>query len=376
MSEHEPSQKTIKRSQQSVIVSLTALLLLCLLAQCDVGIEPEKPRPPREYRWSVETVSLPGELQQHINSIWGTNGKNVYIVGHSAYGGGEMWHFDGARWEPIKLSGAYGGPVTNTFSLSGIYGFSANNIIAVGDIGFFDSQALVVRYDGRTWRMEDLSHLGATKGLATVWGLSPSQVWAGGGHGRTLKGEILFFDGSWRRDSISSSVPAQMQVVSIAGKSLKEMYAIAVEGRPGAGGDMKYFLKREQNGLWVPVDSLLAGFQRFGYRLWRSSSGNLYSASIHGVFLWNGERWEEVGDRSVQSGWPPVLFGSSDENIFYLSSFGLYHYNGTDWSLNQDALFTMWGTWVYTAGWTDGYEAFITAHKLDFPQKTLVLHGK
>ncbi len=376
MSEHEPSQQTIKRSQQSVIVSVAALLLLCTLTQCDVGLEPERPRPPREYRWSVDTVSLPGELQQHIKSIWGTNGKNVYIVGHSAYGGGEMWHFDGTRWEPIKLSGAYGGPVTNTFSLSGIYGFSANNIIAVGDIGFFDSQALVVRYDGRTWRMEDLSHLGATKGLATVWGLSPSQVWAGGGHGRTLKGEILFFDGSWRRDSISSSVPEQIQVLSISGKLLNEMYAIAVEIRPGQGGDMKYFLKRAQNGVWIPVDSLQAGFQRFGDRLWTSPSGNLYSASIHGVFLWNGQQWIQVGDRSVQSGWPSVLFGSSDQNIFYLSSFGLYHYNGTDWSLNQDALFTKWGTWFYRAGWTDGYEAFIGANKSNFPQKALVLRGK
>ncbi len=359
------------------MVSVTALLLLCTLAQCDVGIEPEKRRSPREYRWSVETVSLPGELQQNIKSIWGTNGKNVYMVGHSAYGGGEMWHFDGTRWKPIKLGGSHGGPVTNTFSLSGIYGFSSNNIFVVGDIGFRDSQALIVRYDGKTWRMQNLSHLGVTKGLATVWGLSSSQVWAGGGRGRALKGEILFFDGSiWRRDSISSSVPEQIQVLSIAGKSLNEMYAIAVEIRPGQGGDMKYFLKREQNGVWIPVDSLQAGFQRFGNRLWTSPSGKLYSASIDGVFLWNGQQWKKVGDRSVQSGWRPVLFGSSDDNIFYLSSFGLYHYNGTDWSLNQDAIFTMWGTWFYTAGWTDGYEAFITAYKLDFPQHTIVLHGK
>jgi hypothetical protein len=377
MSEHEPSQQTIKRSQQSVIVSVAALLLLCTLTQCDVGLEPERPRPPREYRWSVDTVSLPGELQQHIKSIWGTNGKNVYIVGHSAYGGGEMWHFDGTRWEPIKLSGAYGGPVTNTFSLSGIYGFSANNIIAVGDIGSTDFHGLVVRFDGASWRMDNLSHLGRVGVLVCVWGLSPTQVWAGGMVPANDKPEIICYDGSvWRKDSISHLVTGRLFIEALGGTAAAQVYAVGIQSRPGQGGDMKYFLRREQNGVWVPLDSLQAGFQRFGDRLWTSPSGNLYSASIHGVFLWNGQQWIQVGDRSVQSGWPSVLFGSSDQNIFYLSSFGLYHYNGTDWSLNQDALFTKWGTWFYRAGWTDGFEAFIGANKSNFPQKALVLHGK
>ncbi len=367
----------MKRSQQSVIVSVTALLLLCTLAQCDVGIEPEKRRSPREYRWSVETVSLPGELQQLIGGIWGSSSKNVYIVGHSAYGGGEMWHFDGTRWEPIKLGASHGGPVTNTFSLAGIYGFSPNNIIAVGDIGSTDFQGLVVRFDGTSWQMEDLAYLGRVGVLGCVWGLSPNQVWAGGGVAANYKPEIIYYDGSvWRKDSVSSLGTGQLYIQSIGGSSFTQMYAVGIQHRPGEGGDMQYFLRRKPNGVWVPVDSLQAGFQRFGDRLWTSPSGNLYSASINGVFLWNGQQWKKVGDRSVGSGWRPVLFGSSDENIFYLSSYGLYHYNGTDWSLNQDAIFTKWGTWFYTASWTDGYEAFITAHKLDFPQHTIVLHGK
>jgi hypothetical protein len=152
------------------------------------------------------------------------------------------------------------------------------------------------------------------------------------------------------------------------------MYAIGVRYQPGKG-DTKYFLKRTTNSLWIPVDSVKSGeYQRFGVKIWTSPSGKLYSASNYGIFRWNGQVWQLMENVGFGSG--GILFGSSDENIFLVTGNGLYHYNGIDWHLNQDAIFTMKDTWSYTAGWTDGKEAFIAAHTLNFPQQTLVLHGK
>ena len=317
-----------------------------------------------------------------MRGIWGSSSRDVYIVGHSDLASGQMWHYNGKGWIPVHLHASYGGPIEGAFSFGSIYGFSEKEIFAVGgryeyDFGEWIRNPLIVRFDGSSWHIDDISHLGEDiSPLSCVWGLSPTQIWAGGGYsGDGPKGVILYYDGlDWRKDSLSALVPEQLAITDFGGSSINDIYAVGVQYRASEISDMKYLLKRQPSGLWIPVDSLQTGLQRFGTRLWTSPSGKLYSASNNGVFLRKNETWERMG--SIDSGWPSKLFGSGDRNIFYLSSHGLYHYNGIDWSLNQDAIFTKWGEWFYDAGWTDGNQAFITARIWDFPQRTIILHGR
>ncbi len=39
-----------------------------------------------------------------MQSMYGTSGNNVFVVGHCEVSGGRMYHYDGTRWQPVNLA--------------------------------------------------------------------------------------------------------------------------------------------------------------------------------------------------------------------------------------------------------------------------------
>jgi len=100
---------------------------------CKHVSEPPVVKSPREYTWTIDTLAYPNSFQTSMRDIWGSSANDVYVVGHNDQAFGKMWHYDGSRWEPVRLHILEGGPLPNIGSLSAIYGFSANDIWAVGE---------------------------------------------------------------------------------------------------------------------------------------------------------------------------------------------------------------------------------------------------
>ena len=137
--------------------------------------------------------------------VWGVSPTNVY-----ASTGAALWHYDGASWTDLGISGvlAMWGPAANdifavgqngsirhfdgtswvpmtsptTDYLFGVWGSSSTDIFAVGFSG------TVIHYDGTTWSVQSS---GTGVMLAAVSGTGPNDVFAVG-----ASGTIIHYDGT------------------------------------------------------------------------------------------------------------------------------------------------------------------------------------
>jgi len=337
---------------------------------CEKSVEPPI-KDPRTYTWTIDTLAYPGSFQTAMRDIWGSSPNNVYVVGHNDQGGlGKMFRFNGQEWKPVDLPfGAFG--------LSAIYGFGANNIYAVGQRiysnpnrppNFLDS-SLIIHFDGRQWREQRVQN---GRYLRTIWGSSPSELWAGG---RTTT--VFQYDGTtWKRDSLPVIVQTDGFFIVEAFESTAsgEAFAIGNTHHNSTATTIHYFFTRRQN-RWVVVDSFFVAPGRIEWNwgrsdLWVSPSGTLYSCG-RGVHRWNGSQWEMLFDH------PNLLtrmIGTSDNNIFVVGHLGtVLHYNGRDWyQFQQFATVNnvLWGVWA------DEREVFVVGFTAEYPQKTIILRGK
>jgi len=354
--------------------SLSALLSLT----CDKSpTGPEPLKDPRTYTWTIDTLAYPGSFQTAMRDIWGSSPNDVYVIGHNFLNYGLMWHFDGLRWTDVKLSTMQGGAIAGAIDLSAIYGFAANDIWAVGEHIFSNpnpppnllDSSLIIHYDGVQWREQIVR---PRRALWSISGSSPTDLWACG-----TDGTLYHYDRTeWEEDSVSVWVPQDgvFALWDIKAKSSSEVYMIGYVHQNSLGLTKQYFLMRQRNS-WIIVDSSIAepGHLdiRFGTNgLWVSPEGTLYSFGPH-IFRWTGSSWTKIYETMDAL---RRLGGTSDENIFAVGDFGkVLHYNGTDWfQLRQFEDLKV----VYTAVWTNGDEVMIVGFTVDYPQKTLILHGK
>ncbi|MBI5217140.1 MAG: hypothetical protein HY960_15395, partial [Ignavibacteriae bacterium] len=146
------------------VILLIILILVSFSCEEDETQPDETPKPgKRDYTWTVDTLAYPGSFQTLMQDIWASSPTDVYVVGHNDQNRGQMYHFNGVQWSPVKLLVIEGGGVTTgPIDLGAIYGFAANDIYAVGERiyqnpspppNFLDS-SLIIHFDGRQWKEE------------------------------------------------------------------------------------------------------------------------------------------------------------------------------------------------------------------------------
>ncbi len=357
------------------ILSGSAILFLFLLACKDNPIDPIKD--PRTYTWTIDTLAYPGSFQTAMRDIWGSSPSNVYVVGDNSFSEATMYHFDGKSWKTVGFHVLEGGAISGALSLSAIHGFGPNNIYAVGQRiysnpnrppNFLDS-SLIIHFDGRQWREQRVEN---GRFLRTIWGSSPSMLWAGG---RTHT--VFQYDGTkWKRDSLPVFVQTDgfFLVEAFEGTAAGDVYAIGNTHHNSTATTIHYFFRR-QLGQWVTVDSFFVGPGRLEQKwgkadLWMSPSGTLYSCGT-GVHRWNGLSWEMLFDHP---NFLSRITGTSDNNIVVVGHLGtVLHFNGRDWFQYRqfaDPNNVLWGVWA------DNREVFVVGFTATYPQKTIILHGK
>ncbi len=346
------------------------LLLLVVLAACShnpVGPEPN----PRQYTWEVDTLAYPGSIQTIMKAIWGSSPTDVYVVGHNDTGNGHMYHYNGKSWQPVLLG--------SRASFSDIHGFAPDDIWAVGDELDFNpnpppdyiDKSAVLHYDGRRWQQVPLP---PGRKLDSVGGTSSTNLFAGG-----INGTLFHYDGThWQPDSLPFAIEKDALpwhfIPAIAGAPKSNDIYLLYVNQVGTN----YLLKREGGRWQVIYDMLNNAFSD----LWLSPWGKLYGTGDD-VQWWDGSKWNplfENENREFGTFYSKAVIGAADDNLFIVGYAGteyLYgevvHYNGEDWHEFTQFQFP---DVQYEDVWTDGREVFIVGYRLDFPQITIVLHGK
>jgi hypothetical protein len=307
-----------------------------------------------------------------METIWGSSPKDVYVAGWSQSTDGRMYHYDGSNWRSVNID--------PYITIRDIYGFAANNIWAVGEERVFNpnpppeymDKSAILHYDGWKWQKATLPPGGRM--LKSIGGTSPTNLFAGG-----VNGTLFHYDGThWQPDSIPFDIAWDAEpwhyINSITGSSSSgEIYL-----HYDAQEINNYLLKREREQWQVLYNMYNNGFSN----LWLSPWGTLYGTGGD-VQWWDGSQWnllQENENRDFGSFFSKAIMGAADDNLFIVGHAGteyLYgeviHYNGEDWHEFTQFQFP---DVQYEDVWTDGREVFIVGYRLDFPQITLVLHGK
>jgi len=340
-----------------MMIVFTFVFVACAIQSCKNGtVEPPPPKNPRTYSWSVDTIGSP-TTQTLLNELWGSSPRDIYAVGS-----GGMFHYDGTGWSVVV-------PLPGQFvEFQDIFGFSADEVWAAGGWiypnpnpppNFLDS-SLIMHYDGTRWR---IAQSGGAREIRSLWGTSPSNLYAG-----SLDGRILHYDGSrWSIEHLHN----EMQIISLGGDGST---LFAGGGVTISFPDTQMIYANSGTG-WYLVDQQLEGEDfsnpRFGYSAIFSPAPGIIYSSTWGIFKWENNTWSRI----MQSANALVdIAASSQDNIFVVGSAStVWHWNGRDWQripieiqgLPQYVnLFGIWvnETEVFIAG-DDGFHGY-------------VLHGK
>ena len=323
-------------SAQKILTLLLPVILAMLAMSCqETGVRPDDPgKDWRAITWEVDTITYPGSFQTAMRSIYATGPDNVYIVGHNDQPGPPtMFRYDGEQWKTTGFHVNEGGTVSGAVSLSAITGFGPDKIWAVGERIFnrpdpqspFPDSSLILYFNGMQW-VEQLIEGGPGRRLQSVWGSSPTDIWAAG------MNTVLHYDGvSWEHFQIE--LPAQgIQFLSIAGLSASEAYMVGsrkdVQAPTDTVADLLYFF----DGIkWAVVDSSIqtspSFSPKFGVHL-QVIENTLYSV-YPAVFKQVGKTWQVFFSSSIPFG---DVSGEKNTGIFAVGgSAKVYHYNGIDW---------------------------------------------
>ena len=309
---------------------------------------------PREYTWTVETISYPGSAQTLMSDMYAVDARNIWIVGHNDRGYGKMYHFDGKGWVPVSLSfGVY-------FDLAAVVGFGGDNIWAAGmkwpqgssQIGF------IIHYDGHQWLEVSGPDMNP---LLSAWGSGPTDVWFGG-----LDGTLLHFNGSsLEPDSVPRYILKNANpswgFYAGASNATDDGYSLLV-GEPLTNHVAWSYTFRRQSGHWDLIDSTNGMINR----LWYSPWGKLYRTGA-GVGYWDALGWKFLNLYGFTRG----VHGVAEDNLFAVGT-SVWHWNGSDWFefTNRPSV-----SLTNYKVWTDGREVFIVGVGNN-DDNTYILHGE
>jgi len=182
-------------------------------------------------------ISLPDNHRDHYCCVWGTSGKNIFILGNL----GRAYHYNGSTWEAMNI----GQPV----NLTAIWGTSDDDVFAAGYGG------KIFHYDGEEW-----SEMCEFKGMdfSGIWGSSGKNIYAAGT--RVNDGAIFHYNGTkWKKIKTVNGV----HLGGIWGNGEDDVFAV------GTGNLILHY-----SGISIFTSALGAlglGLGIFGWRLFRKN---------------------------------------------------------------------------------------------------------
>jgi cysteine-rich repeat protein len=243
-------------------------------------------------------------MLDRVTAVW-SSGAAVFAGSDT----GQVFRHDSNGWADTHSG--------TTASIWSIWGTSPSNVYAVGRGG------VMLRYDGRAWLRVNL---GIIDTLNWVWGTGPDDIYVAGARGR-----LLHFDGTaW------TTVPTGVGVFlnGVSGSGPDDVYVV------GDDGTALHFDGRG----WSSVDT---GTLIDVYGVYAVAPDDVhFFLSTDGVMHFDGVRFTRSSrpfKSSVEYG-----FGTGPSDIYAVSyqASGLFHYNGVDWAQFRLPSFDTYNIWV------------------------------
>ena len=289
-----------------------------------------------DYNWSIlyydgsewtpmDLGTVEGKVE--FAAIWGASSSDVFMVGSlSESHRGFISHYDGSDWT-IMDTGI-------EFSLSHwdwadtpIWGSASNDVFVVAGGG------TVLHYNGDTWSLMDS---GIDNDLITVWGTASNDVFAGGFYVENNSGVLFHYDGQhWKSmDNIEMDMGFGIAaVLDIWASSSNDIYARVLTDIDGGIAYLHYDGRR-----WT--FAFICDDLSFENDVWGTGSSNVYalctstpsnSDEIDTVFHFDGTISALIctnGSEYLDSMYFYLIYGTSENDVFYFSSNAVYHSNG------------------------------------------------
>jgi hypothetical protein len=198
------------------------------------------------YRFNGSTWTVnPTGAAQSFEDMWTTPDGQSYAVDGTA----TVYRFDGAGWVEM--------PTGSPQRLHSIWASGPNDVFAAGELG------TVMHYDGASWTK---LATGTTGALQAVWGASSTNVFFVGSD--LNGGLVLRYNGT----SFSAANPTSRGLTSVHGRSPNEVYAV------GAGGTIIRFNGSAWSAEASGVDTDL-------YDVWALVSGEVYAVGVPSLIV-------------------------------------------------------------------------------------------
>lgn len=350
--------------------TLTLLFTFLIILSCaEQGTNPptEKPKDPREMIWTADTLSYPESIQTLMSNILAFSSKDIFIYGHEFNAKGNVYHYDGIRWEVYDLNKYLYG-----YNVKKMIAFSRNNIWGVGDRG--DATGLIFNFNGTTWTEYKLAS--SYPPLFSIDGETANEFYACGRDG------IVWYNknGNWLLDTVKIKRPVDThyQLGSLAVYNGEVfMLGWVYSSKSGFRWSKDYFIRGKYKSFTV-VDSMDATkdipIQRWGVgALIKGENGKLYSRGSQGFYEWTGTEWKNFHQSLYKWG----LYIFNDNYLLALGTGGVEYYNGESWIDLSTTVLKNYKDVTFRAAWTYGKELFLVANMWNsFPEKTIILHGK
>ncbi|MFA6342163.1 MAG: hypothetical protein WCX75_04830 [Fibrobacteraceae bacterium] len=184
-----------------------------------------------------------------------------------------------------------------------------------------------------------------TSGSATELVPGPNGNLLAVGNLNTFQGKSLYGIGIWNGSSMEAAAPEV--VPYMVGTSVDVKTAAYINGTLYAGGSFSFIsgtgsstaksVAKLDGTQWVGIPGLVVSPV---YKIIGDSKGNLYAGTFNGVWVWDGNTWEELGGTNTAfSGsvydlaWGPdgSLWAAGKLNMGDLGSEGLAKWDGTQW---------------------------------------------
>lgn len=283
--------------------------------------------------WQIHDPEVGGK------AIWGTADNDIWIVGEN----NDMLHWNGSTITTYETprEGVFG------IGLATVWGSSPDDYWAGGSI-----TNGIMHWDGSSWVIIPTPDMYPSSdyelfGILDIWGSSSSDVWAVG-----ELAKVLHWNGSsWEGYDFG---PTDQDIYhesffGVWGFSPSDVWAV------GTNATILHW-----NGSAWSIVSSGTSSNHLLVDIWGSGPNDVWAVGYRGLFLhWDGSAWTEHPgpdiDKSFESIWG---FGSDD--IWVVSSSRdteIYHWEGTSWTPENNPtnrwLYGLWGSrldLVYVVG--------------------------
>ena len=279
---------------------------------------PRMAGPDDDAPWTYEHPTPGRKLtSQHLNAIWGASDSDIWAVG----GDGTLLHRDSTEWTLSKVPDGAG------LNLQGLWGSTSTDVWTV------DHKGGAHHWDGRRWTS---SPIAKDVWMTAIAGSGPRDVWAVGNVGQpsegNFRGVVYRWDGSaWSAEA----TPADSMLTSVVVPAKNDVWVVGPA-----------IVLHHDGSRW---ERLTPRPKHGAFKVWAASPRDVWLGSVdasNGCFA-AGQRGSVRGWKDTTCGIQSALFGTSGDDVFGMTSFTAFHWDGSRWRYQKNLPYG-----VAHAGWS------------------------